>query len=60
MSYEQYISKIIDCELARVVKIADLKHNMDITRLPGLNEGDLERLNKYLKSYNYLKDIKKI
>lgn len=59
VSYEQYISRIKDCELARVVKIADLKHNMDITRLSHLNESDLERLNKYLKSFNYLKEIKK-
>ena len=38
----------------RIVKIEDLKDNMDITRLKAITENDFERLSKYLKAYKIL------
>jgi guanosine-3',5'-bis(diphosphate) 3'-pyrophosphohydrolase len=55
-SYEEYIQNIKNDRFARAVKLADLKDNMDITRLPSLNEKDIERIKKYHKSYMFLLD----
>ncbi|MCW6682250.1 GTP pyrophosphokinase [Aerococcaceae bacterium NML160702] len=46
-SYDEYLNKLKDNELARVVKIADLTHNSDLTRLPNITFKDLERQQKY-------------
>ena len=40
--------------LAKEVKLADLEHNMDLKRLPTLEEKDLERNRKYQIAYHYL------
>lgn len=57
-SYSDYINKIKNNELAKTVKLADLKHNMDITRLSTLTQNDLERLKKYHCAYKELTDEK--
>jgi hypothetical protein len=52
-----YIQKIKSNSIARKVKIEDLKHNTDITRLKNRNNlktKDLERLGKYGKAYEIL------
>jgi len=54
-SYAEYIQKIKSSRIATEVKLADLKHNMDITRLPKLEEKDIERLKKYHAAYIELK-----
>ena len=41
--YMDYIAKIKDNELARKVKIADLTHNSDLSRLKGITEKDKKR-----------------
>lgn len=49
--YMSYVKKIAGNPLARKVKLADLAHNSDVTRLnhePG--EKDLQRLRKYEKA----------
>ena len=56
VSYETYIENIKECKLARTVKMADLEHNMDITRLNNLVDADYKRLKKYLNAYKELKD----
>jgi hypothetical protein len=53
--YDIYLKKVKDNELARQVKLYDLEHNMDIGRLPNPKQEDYDRLEKYKKSYNYLK-----
>ncbi len=53
-SYTDYIKRVNNNELARKVKIADLKHNMDLSRIPNLNERDYKRLEKYKKALCYL------
>ena len=57
-NYDDYIKRVGANPIARKVKIADLEDNMDITRLQyPLTDRDLSRLNKYLKSWKYLKSI---
>ncbi|HPX45924.1 MAG TPA: HD domain-containing protein [Bacteroidales bacterium] len=47
ISYEEYIASIKQNDLAKVVKIEDLKHNMDLTRLKTVTQEDLDRIEKY-------------
>lgn len=54
LNYEQYIANIRNDRFAKAVKLADLKDNMDLTRLSELTEKDIERTKKYHKSYIYL------
>ena len=37
------------------IKLADLRHNMDASRLKGLSKKDFDRMEKYMRSYTYLK-----
>ncbi|MCP4569997.1 MAG: hypothetical protein GY841_20645 [FCB group bacterium] len=56
-SYEKYIDKIARSGniIAIKVKLADLKDNMDITRLPNeLTGKDIDRLIKYLTAFKVL------
>lgn len=55
-NYFRYITALKDNQLAREVKIADLKHNMDVSRLDSLGEKDVMRLKKYLCAYHILKN----
>ena len=55
-SYEEFIERVNENELARKVKIADLEHNMDVTRLQNLTEDDTKRLGKYHSSWKKLQD----
>ena len=54
-SYEDYITKISESELATRVKIADLTHNSDLSRLKTVTEKDIKRCEKYRKSMEFLK-----
>ena len=45
--YMDYVMKIKGNELARAVKLADLAHNSDLSRLPSVTEKDLQRVEKY-------------
>lgn len=59
MSYEDYIGRVAQNEDARLVKISDLRDNSDITRLKGISQKDMERMEKYHWAYTYLKNIKR-
>jgi len=39
---------------ARMIKLADLRHNSDIMRMKGLSKKDFDRLEKYHRAYAYL------
>lgn len=54
VSYMDYIQKIKGNKLARKVKIADLTHNSDLTRLKNITEKDRKRCEKYKKALMYL------
>lgn len=56
-SYEEYIRLISTNKDTVLVKLADLRHNSDITRIKGLSVKDFKRIEKYHKSYTYLKTI---
>ena len=45
--YLKYITKIKSNKLARIVKIADLKHNSDLSRIKNPSSKDFERIEKY-------------
>lgn len=52
--YFDYVKKVEKNPISKKVKIADLKHNMDLSRLPQTTEKDLKRLEKYKKALEYL------
>jgi len=56
VSYQTYIDGIATCKDAMLVKLADLRHNSDLTRLKGITEKDFERMQKYQKAYVQLKE----
>lgn len=53
-NYMDYIKRVAENSLARNVKMSDLKHNMQIDRIPNPTENDYKRLKKYEKAYKYL------
>ena len=54
--YMEYVSALCANPIARKVKIADLHHNMDLTRLETVTPWDLERLEKYRKALALLEE----
>ena len=54
--YMDYVARIKKNPIAREVKLADLKHNSDLTRLNEVAEKDLERLKKYKKAISLLEE----
>ena len=56
-TYEEFIVRCGKNPLARRVKLADLEHNMDLSRLPEITEEDLKRVEKYKRATEYLKGI---
>lgn len=52
--YEDYINMIKKNEIAKAVKLADLRHNSDLTRLDNVDEKALKRAEKYKNSINTL------
>ena len=53
-SYEEFIERIALNQLAIRVKLNDLTDNMDLRRIPKLEEKDLERFNRYIAAYHRL------
>jgi (p)ppGpp synthase/HD superfamily hydrolase len=56
-NYIEYIERVAQNPIARVVKIADLTHNMDTGRLPegDIGEPDYQRWDKYRRALVRLK-----
>ena len=54
-NYGRFIERAAADPLARRVKIADLKDNLDVTRLSTIGLADVERLNRYLKALDRLR-----
>jgi (p)ppGpp synthase/HD superfamily hydrolase len=53
-TYDDYILEIKKNTIARNVKLADLRDNMDLSRIKVLSEKDNKRIEKYQKAYNCL------
>jgi len=50
VDYMDYVRMIKENPIAKAVKLADLKHNSDLTRLEAVHEKDIKRREKYLKA----------
>lgn len=56
-SYGDYIHRVATNRDSIKVKLADLRHNSDITRIKGLREKDIARIEKYHRAYVYLSQM---
>ncbi len=54
VDYFDYIAEISRNAIAAKVKLADLKHNMDLSRLKTVTDEDIARVEKYKKAYAML------
>ena len=54
--YESFIRRAKANAIGRQVKIADLKDNLDVTRIPELSGKDIQRIEKYMRALNQLND----
>jgi (p)ppGpp synthase/HD superfamily hydrolase len=52
--YFDFIQRAKKNPLGRKVKIADIHHNMDVTRIKVISDKDATRLNKYKKALEIL------
>jgi (p)ppGpp synthase/HD superfamily hydrolase len=56
MDYDSYIERLRSNPLARKVKLADLRHNMDPLRLDQIRDKEAARLAKYHRAWQQLND----
>jgi (p)ppGpp synthase/HD superfamily hydrolase len=56
MDYDSYIERLRSNPLARKVKLADLRHNMDPLRLDQIRDKEAARLAKYHRAWRQLND----
>ncbi len=54
--YMDYVGRIKTNPIARVVKLADLRHNSDMSRLDTVTEEDKQRVEKYRKAIELLEE----
>ena len=54
--YMDYVARIKSNPVARAVKLADLKHNSDLSRLDEITEKVTERREKYIKAIAFLEE----
>lgn len=53
--YVCYLRRVKDNPIARVVKIADMEHNSDLSRIPNQTAKDRARVDKYKKGLTILR-----
>ena len=58
--YMHYIRRVAKDPIAREVKMRDLQHNMDLSRLETVTEKDIRRTERYKQAYEYLKNYKEM
>lgn len=58
-TYEDYLKRVSENELAKKVKVSDLLHNSDLTRLKIITEKDRNRAEKYKRAIIYLLEHRK-
>ena len=54
--YMEYVARIRENDIARRVKLADLRHNSDITRLDSIDQKALDRVEKYAQAIRLLEE----
>ena len=52
--YMEYVKDIKENEIAKKVKLADLKHNSDLSRLDVIDDWTLKRNDKYQEAIHFL------
>ena len=52
--YMEYVKRLKDNPIAKAVKLADLQHNSDLTRLDEVDEKALKRVEKYKQAIEEL------
>ena len=52
--YNEFVQRALTNEIARAVKIADIRDNLDVTRIGELRQKDMNRLNKYKNALKVL------
>ena len=52
--YMEYVARIRKNDIALTVKLADLRHNSDITRLDSIDQKALDRVEKYAQAIRLL------
>ena len=55
VAYMDYVKELRKNKIAAVVKMADIQHNSDITRIANPTKNDIKRLDKYKEALEYLK-----
>ena len=55
--YDAYVERLATNRIARAVKVADLRDNLDVTRLEQVTDKDAKRISKYLRSLGRLTDF---
>ena len=53
----EYLAAVTSNKDAVLVKMADLRHNMDVRRLKGVRPKDMERLARYADMYHVLETL---
>jgi (p)ppGpp synthase/HD superfamily hydrolase len=54
--YLEYVARLKDDPIARAVKLADLRHNSDTSRLDHVDEKALQRVGKYAEAIRLLEE----
>jgi hypothetical protein len=54
-SYEEFIERVAQNPIGRVVKLADLEENSDLSRIAQPSWEDLERVEKYRRAIGVLR-----
>lgn len=57
VDYMDYVKRLAYNPIARKVKLSDLRHNSDTTRLNEVTEKDIVRIKKYKKAIEFLEGI---
>ena len=55
--YDEFIQRSLTNNIGRKVKIADLRENLDVTRIGQLTDKDIARINKYKRALSVLTKI---
>ena len=52
--YFEYLCRVKNNNISKKVKLADLRHNSDLSRLNIITDEDLKRIEKYRKAIDFL------
>lgn len=55
-TYLRFVGRTLANPIARRVKIADIRDNLNVTRMEAVTQRDAERLNKYLVAWRLLRE----